>query len=115
MLFDSYKLGAIQLANRSVMAPMTRNRASADNVPNALMAHYYEQRAMAGLIVTEGTSPSPNGVGYPRIPGLYNEEQVQGWRVVTDAVHGAGGKIFVQFGCIPGAFRTRTISQPVPV
>lgn len=96
MLFDSYKLGVIQLANRSVMAPMTRNRASADNVPNALMAQYYEQRAMAGLIVTEGTSPSPNGVGYPRIPGLYNEEQVQGWRLVTDAVHGAGGKIFVQ-------------------
>ena len=97
MLFDSYKLGAIQLANRSVMAPMTRNRASDDNVPNALMAQYYEQRARAGLIVTEGTSPSPNGVGYPRIPGLYNEEQVQGWRLVTDAVHGAGGKIFVQF------------------
>ncbi len=97
MLFDSYQLGAIQLANRSVMAPMTRNRASADNVPNALMAQYYEQRAMAGLIVTEGTSPSPNGVGYPRIPGLYNEEQVQGWRAVTEAVHGAGGKIFVQF------------------
>jgi N-ethylmaleimide reductase len=96
MLFDSYNLGGTPLANRTVMAPMTRNRAVQNNTPNALMAQYYAQRATAGLIVTEGTSPSPNGVGYPRIPGLYNEEQVAGWRVVTDAVHQAGGKIFVQ-------------------
>jgi N-ethylmaleimide reductase len=97
MLFDSYNLGGTALANRVVMAPMTRNRAVHNNTPNALMAQYYAQRATAGLIVTEGTSPSPNGVGYPRIPGLYNEEQVAGWRIVTDAVHKAGGKIFVQF------------------
>jgi N-ethylmaleimide reductase len=97
MLFDSYDLGGTALANRAVMAPMTRNRAVQGNTPNALMAQYYAQRAAAGLIVTEGTSPSPNGVGYPRIPGLYNEEQVKGWRIVTDAVHQAGGKIFVQF------------------
>jgi len=70
--------GRKTLANRSVMAPMTRSRASAGNVPNALMAQYYQQRARAGLIVTEGTSPSPNGLGYARIPGLYNQEQVQG-------------------------------------
>ena len=96
MLFQSFDLGGTILANRIVMAPMTRSR-SMQNTPNALVAKYYEQRATAGLIVTEGTSPSPNGVGYARIPGLYNDEQVQGWRLVTDAVHKVGGKIFVQF------------------
>lgn len=96
MLFEAFDLGGTHLANRTVMAPMTRSRCSHNNAPDALVAKYYEQRANAGLIVTEGTSPSPNGVGYARIPGLYNEEQVQGWRLVTDAVHQAGGKIFVQ-------------------
>jgi len=96
MLFDTYDLGAIRLSNRIVMAPMTRSRATFNNIPNPLVAKYYGQRATAGLIVTEGTSPSPNGVGYARIPGLYNQEQVQGWRLVTDAVHHAGAKIFVQ-------------------
>ncbi len=96
MLFESFDLGHIRLANRTVMAPMTRSRCSHNSAPDALVAKYYEQRATAGLIVTEGTSPSPNGVGYARIPGLYNEEQVQGWRLVTDATHQAGGKIFVQ-------------------
>lgn len=95
MLFQSFDLGGTLLANRIVMAPMTRSRCM-HNTPNALVAKYYAQRATAGLIVTEGTSPSPNGVGYARIPGLYNDEQVQGWRLVTDAVHNAGGKIFVQ-------------------
>jgi len=75
---------------------MTRSRAGEGNIPNALMAEYYGQRATAGLIVTEGTSPSPNGLGYPRIPGLFNRAQVQGWKAVTEAVHGKGGKIFVQ-------------------
>ena len=96
MLFESFDLGRIRLANRSVMAPMTRSRCSQNSTPDALVAKYYEQRASAGLIVTEGTSPSPNGVGYARIPGLYNEQQVQGWRLVTNATHQAGGKIFVQ-------------------
>ena len=96
MLFETINLGGISLANRTVMAPMTRSRATQNNTPDALMASYYKQRATAGLIITEGTSPSPNGVGYARIPGIYNEEQVQGWRLVTDAVHQAGGKIFVQ-------------------
>ncbi len=96
MLFESYALGSTHLANRTVMAPMTRSRATQNSAPNALIAQYYEQRATAGLIVTEGTSPSPNGVGYARIPGLYNDVQVQAWREVTDAVHKAGGKIFVQ-------------------
>ena len=97
MHFDSYTLGATQLANRAVMAPMTRCRATADHVPTPLMATYYQQRASAGLIVTEGTSPSPNGLGYARIPGLFNQAHVAGWKPVTDAVHTAGGKIFVQF------------------
>ncbi|MBK9444063.1 MAG: alkene reductase [Comamonadaceae bacterium] len=96
MLFESFDLGHIRLANRTVMAPMTRSRCAHNSAPDALVAKYYAQRAEAGLIVTEGTSPSPNGVGYARIPGLYNQEQVQGWRLVTDAVHQANGKIFVQ-------------------
>lgn len=95
-LFSSARLGPLTLQNRLVMAPMTRSRAVENAVPNALMATYYAQRASAGLIVTEGTSPSPDGLGYARIPGLYNAEQVAGWRLVTDAVHAKGGKIFVQ-------------------
>ncbi len=94
-LLSTYQLGTITLSNRIVMAPMTRSRAIG-NVPNALMANYYHQRASVGLIITEGTSPSPNGLGYARIPGLYNQEQVKGWSLVADAVHKAGGKIFVQ-------------------
>jgi N-ethylmaleimide reductase len=77
------------------MAPLTRCRA-VGNVPNELMEKYYRLRAEAGLIITEGTSPSPNGLGYARIPGLFNDAQVQGWRKVTDSVHQAGGKIFAQ-------------------
>ena len=94
-LFSSYTLGRYELKNRLVMAPMTRCRAIG-NIPNELMATYYGQRASAGLIVTEGTSPSPNGLGYARIPGIYSQEQVEGWKLVTDAVHKEGGRIFVQ-------------------
>ena len=96
MLFESYNLGGLPLANRLVMAPMTRNRASADNVPTPIMAEYYAQRADVGLIITEGTSPSADGVGYPRIPGLYNQAQMDGWRQVTTAVHAKGARIFLQ-------------------
>ena len=94
-LFTPTQLGSLPLKNRIVMAPLTRSRAIG-NLPNELMAQYYRLRAEAGLIITEGTSPSPNGLGYARIPGLFNEEQVQGWRRVTDGVHQAGGRIFVQ-------------------
>ena len=96
MIFEPLVAASIQLANRAVMAPMTRSRALDANTPNALMAEYYAQRATAGLIITEGTSPSPNGLGYPRIPGLFNVAQVRGWKAITDAVHASGGKIFVQ-------------------
>ena len=94
-LFEPFTLGKIKLQNRVVMAPLTRSRA-AGNVPNDLMAQYYGQRASAGLIITEGTSPSPNGLGYARIPGLFNQEQLQGWKKVTQAVHNKNGKIFMQ-------------------
>ena len=96
MLFEPFSLRATQLSNRTVMSPLTRSRASDNNTPNQLMATYYAQRASAGLLITEGTSPSPNGLGYARIPGLFNDAQVQGWKLVTDAVHAKGGKIVVQ-------------------
>lgn len=95
-LLSPLTLGDLKLNNRIVMAPMTRNRALG-NIPNPLLAEYYGQRAAAGLIITEGTSPSPNGLGYARIPGIYSPEQRDGWRLVTDAVHAQGGHIFVQF------------------
>ncbi len=95
-LFAPASLGPLTLKNRLVMAPMTRSRAVEANTPNALMAEHYGQRAGAGLIITEGTSPSPNGTGYPRIPGLWSAGQVAGWKLVTDAVHARGGRIFVQ-------------------
>ena len=97
MLFDKFPARSLQLANRMVMAPLTRNRATPQHTPNALMATYYGQRATAGLIITEGTSPSPNGLGYPRIPGLFDAAQADGWKATTTAVHAQGGKIFVQF------------------
>lgn len=95
-LFTPTQLGNISLRNRVVMAPLTRSRALDNNTPNSLMATYYSQRATAGLIITEGTSPSPNGLGYARIPGIFNDAQVQGWKLVTDAVHAKGGRIVVQ-------------------
>ena len=95
LLFSKFPLGSLELQNHLVMAPMTRNRAI-DNVPNELMRAYYEQRAAAGLIITEGTSPSPNGLGYPRIPGIFSAAQVAGWKAVTTAAHAKGAKIFSQ-------------------
>ncbi len=95
-LFSPYTLGSTTLKNRLVMAPMTRSRAIG-NIPNSLMAEFYAQRASAGLLITEGTSPSPNGLGYARIPGIFNAEQISGWKLVTKAVHDKGGKIFIQF------------------
>jgi N-ethylmaleimide reductase len=95
VLFSPAKLANLSLQNHLVMCPLTRSRAIG-NVPNDLMAEYYAQRATAGLIITEGTSPSPNGLGYARIPGIYSDAQVAGWKKVTDAVHKRGGKIVVQ-------------------
>ncbi|MDR2195667.1 MAG: alkene reductase [Gallionellaceae bacterium] len=95
LLFSPAQLGNLTLQNHLVMAPMTRSRADG-NVPNALMAEYYGQRASAGLIITEGTSPSPNGLGYARIPGIYSQAQIDGWKPVTQAAHAGGAKIFMQ-------------------
>jgi N-ethylmaleimide reductase len=95
LLYSKTTLGPLQLQNRLVMCPLTRSRATG-NVPNELMAQYYAQRASAGMIVSEGTSPSPNGLGYARIPGIFSAEQVAGWKKVTDAVHARGAKMFVQ-------------------
>jgi N-ethylmaleimide reductase len=94
-LFEPYSLGGLRLQNRIVMAPMTRSRALG-NVPNDLMAEYYKQRSSAGLIVTEGTAPSPNGLGYARIPGSFSDAQVAGWQKITAAAHSGGAKIFLQ-------------------
>ncbi|HEX5805821.1 MAG TPA: alkene reductase [Macromonas sp.] len=95
-LFEPYALGGLTLANRIVMAPLTRNRAGAGLVPSELAATYYAQRASAGLIITEATQVSAQAQGYQDTPGLYTPEQIAGWRKVTDAVHAQGGRIFVQ-------------------
>lgn len=95
-LLTPFQLGPHRLANRMVMAPLTRNRAGPGNVPRALNAAYYAQRASAGLIVTEATQISPQGVGYPNTPGIHSAAQVEGWRRVTEAVHARDGRIFLQ-------------------
>ncbi|AJE20715.1 alkene reductase [Azotobacter chroococcum] len=95
-LFDPIKIGDLELPNRIVMAPLTRCRAEPGRVPGALMAEYYVQRASAGLIISEATSVCPMGVGYPDTPGIWSQEQVAGWRNVTQAVHAAGGRIVLQ-------------------
>ena len=95
-IFSQYKLGDLELSNRMVMAPMTRCRAIEGNIPNPLAAIYYTQRASAGLIITEGSQVSTYGAGYVRTPGIYSPHQVAGWKKVTDEVHKAGGKIFLQ-------------------
>lgn len=95
ILFDGASLGAIELNNRIIMAPMTRSR-SIGNLPNDLVSTYYEQRASAGLIITEGVAPSPNGLGYARIPGIFNAAQTAAWSKVAESIHKAGGKAFLQ-------------------
>jgi 2,4-dienoyl-CoA reductase-like NADH-dependent reductase (Old Yellow Enzyme family) len=95
-LLEPIRIGDLQLANRIFMAPLTRCRASAGRVPNALMRDYYVQRASAGLILSEATVVDPMGVGYPDTPGIWSAEQVQGWKFITNALHAAGGKMFLQ-------------------
>jgi len=105
-LFTLEKVGSVDVKNRVVKAPMTRCRAIG-NIPNALMAIYYSQRSDAGLIITEGTSPSPNGLGYARIPGIFSNQQVDGWKMITSAMYKAGRKIIVQI------MHTGRISHPL--
>ncbi len=106
-LFDPLKVGALDLPNRILMAPLTRTRAGEDRVPGDLQVEYYRQRAGAGLILSEATSVDPMGVGYPRTPGIWSDAQVAGWRRVTDAVHAAGGRIMLQL------WHVGRISDPV--
>jgi 2,4-dienoyl-CoA reductase-like NADH-dependent reductase (Old Yellow Enzyme family) len=107
-LFDPIRVGDLDLPNRIIMAPLTRSRAvGGGRVPNALMAQYYVQRASAGLILSEATAVTPQGVGYADTPGIWSEEQVAGWKLVTDAVHAAGGRIFLQL------WHVGRISDPV--
>ncbi|MGF6771507.1 2,4-dienoyl-CoA reductase-like NADH-dependent reductase (Old Yellow Enzyme family) [Paraburkholderia sp. GAS199] len=106
-LFDPLQIGDITLSNRIVMAPLTRQRAEEIRVPNALMAKYYAERASAGLILSEATSVTPQGIGYADTPGIWSQEQVDGWKLVTRAVHDAGGKIFLQL------WHVGRISDPV--
>ncbi|HEY9183260.1 MAG TPA: alkene reductase, partial [Gammaproteobacteria bacterium] len=105
-LFEPYSLGKLRLQNRVVMAPMTRSRAIG-NVPNDLMAEYYGQRSSAGLIITEGVAPSPNALGYSRIPGGFSAAQTEGWKKITAAAHRGGAKIFMQ------QMHTGRISHPL--
>ena len=97
-LFTPLHLGPIRLPNRIVMAPLTRMRAGAGHAPTALNVEYYAQRASAGLIIAEGTAITPEAHGYPNAPGIYTQEQIAGWRAVTDAVHARGGRIILQIG-----------------
>jgi 2,4-dienoyl-CoA reductase-like NADH-dependent reductase (Old Yellow Enzyme family) len=106
-LFDPLQIGELTLSNRIIMAPLTRQRAGDIRVPNALMAKYYAERASAGLIISEATSVTPQGVGYAATPGIWSQEQVEGWKLVTSAVHTAGGKIFLQL------WHVGRISDPV--
>jgi N-ethylmaleimide reductase len=106
-LFTPFQLGALKLPHRIVMAPMTRNRAAEGQVPTALMAEYYAQRASAALLITEATQASLQGYGYPNTPGIHTDAQQEGWRRVTDAVHARGGRIFLQM------WHVGRISHPV--
>lgn len=113
-LFDPIRMGDLTLPNRIIMSPLTRCRA-AGRVPNALMAEYYAQRATAGLIITEATSVSPMGVGYPDTPGLWSEAQVEGWKLVTEAVHKAGGRIVAQLWHVGRISHSSYLDGEMPV
>ena len=114
-LFDSLKVGDLELANRVVMAPLTRARSGERRVPNAMMVEYYRQRASAGLILTEATVVSPQGIGYANTPGIWSDEQVAGWKEVTRAVHDAGGKIMLQLWHVGRVSHPSLLNGELPV
>ncbi|WP_073109645.1 alkene reductase [Pollutimonas bauzanensis] len=114
-LFDPIQLGAVALSNRIVMAPLTRTRASMGRVPNDLMRTYYCQRASAGLILSEATVVSPQGVGYPNTPGIWSSAQVEGWKKITQAVHAKGGKIFLQLWHVGRVSDPEYLNGEIPV
>jgi len=114
-LFSPAKLGSIALKNRIVMAPLTRNRSGEAGVPQDLNVTYYAQRASAGLIVTEATPISPMGHGYPGLPGIYTDEQVAGWKKITEAVHAKGGKIVIQLWHVGRISHPTLLNGALPV
>jgi 2,4-dienoyl-CoA reductase-like NADH-dependent reductase (Old Yellow Enzyme family) len=114
-LFEPIQAGDLYLRNRIVMAPLTRCRASAERVPNALMAQYYQQRAEAGLIISEATSVSSNAVGYPDTPGIWSDAQIEGWKLVTDAVHSVGGLIVLQLWHVGRVSHPNYLNGELPV
>jgi 2,4-dienoyl-CoA reductase-like NADH-dependent reductase (Old Yellow Enzyme family) len=114
-LFDPLRLGDLELPNRIIMAPLTRSRAGSTRIPNQLMAKYYAQRASAGLILSEATVVSPTGIGYADTPGIWSEEQVEGWKHTTRAVHEAGGRIFLQLWHVGRVSDPRFLNGARPV
>ncbi|NLC36421.1 MAG: alkene reductase [Alcaligenaceae bacterium] len=114
-LFDPVQMGAVALRNRIVMAPLTRTRASDGRIPNDLMRLYYSQRASAGLILSEATSVSPQGVGYHNTPGIWSSAQVDGWRKITSAIHDKGGKIFLQLWHVGRVSDPEHLNGEIPV
>src|SRR5258708_27616709 len=114
-LQDPIQIGDWNLPNRVIMAPLTRCRASEGRVPNELMREYYQQRASAGLIISEATSISPMGVGYPDTPGIWSKEQVAGWKRGTDGVHNAGGRIILQLWHVGGMSTPMYLNGALPV
>jgi 2,4-dienoyl-CoA reductase-like NADH-dependent reductase (Old Yellow Enzyme family) len=114
-LFDPLQLGELRLPNRIIMSPLTRSRAGASRVANHLMAEYYEQRAAAGLILSEATVVSPMGIGYADTPGIWSPEQVEGWKLTTRAVHAAGGRIFLQLWHVGRVSDPRFLNGALPV
>lgn len=114
-LFDPVQLGSVTLPNRVVMAPLTRSRASSGRIPNDLMRSYYAQRATAGLILSEATSVSPQGVGYADTPGIWTTAQVEGWKLITQAVHNKGGKIFLQLWHVGRVSDPEFLNGEIPV
>jgi 2,4-dienoyl-CoA reductase-like NADH-dependent reductase (Old Yellow Enzyme family) len=114
-IFDPITMGDLQLPNRIIMAPLTRCRADEGRVPNAMMAEYYVQRASAGLIISEATSVTPMGVGYPNTPGIWSNDQVRGWSNITKAVHGAGGRIVLQLWHVGRISHSSYLNGETPV
>lgn len=114
-LFDSLTMGDLEISNRIIMAPLTRCRADVNHVPTNLMVEYYSQRASAGLIISEATAVSPLGCGYATCPGIWNEEQIAGWKKITAAVHAKGGKIFLQLWHVGRVATSEVLGGETPV
>ena len=114
-LLDPIQIGDIQLPNRVIMAPLTRLRGTPEHIPTQLMAEYYTQRAGAGLIISEGIPVLPQGVGYANVPGIWSPQQIEGWKLVTKAVHGARGRIFAQLWHVGRISDPRFLEGKLPV